>query len=390
LVKELPIHMTLRAQRMNGLAVLTVSAVAFAAIGDAAEPGAPADPPRQRGVAEAVRSSVESAARAFVADPRAAGLSLGVLRDGKAFTYHFGHLERGKTPPPDDRTIYQIASITKTFTGTLLAQAAVEKKVRLDADVRGYMSGSYPGLEFQGHPIVLYQLVNHRTGLPFVLPDVPPERANEVLRGQTKAAFFEQLRHVTLDAAPGETFRYSNAGAQLAGYILEGIYGVSYEDLLRHKITQPLGMADTVITLGPTQRARLAKGYDGEGRLAPGIPDELQAAGALKSTVADMLIYARWHLAERDPAVILTHQPTLTEGNYSAGLNWQMLRAHGRRLIWQEGHVPGFLSYCVVIPELDLGVILLANAEDRTSSARAASMLNEILRVLDPRAPALP
>jgi D-alanyl-D-alanine-carboxypeptidase/D-alanyl-D-alanine-endopeptidase len=370
--------------------VLTVSAIAFTAVGSTAKAGAFASPPQQTKAAETVRSAVEPAAHAFVAEPRAAGLSIGVLRGDETFTGHFGNLERGKESPPDDRTIYPIASITKTFTGTLLAEAAVEKKVRLDADIREYLAGSFPGLEFQGHPILLYQLVNHRSGLPFVLPDVPPERANEVLRGQTKAAFLEHLRHVTLDAVPGTAFRYSNAGAQLAGYILEGIYGASYEELLRRRITGPLGMADTVITLSRAQRARLAKGYDGEGRLAPEVPDELQGAGALKSTIADMLRYARWHLAERDPAVVLTHQATLSEGNYSAGLNWQMLRGGGRRLIWQEGHVPGFLSYCVVIPELDLGLVLLANAEDRTSSARAASMVNQMLSALDSRAPSLP
>jgi hypothetical protein len=67
-----------------------------------------------------------------------------------------------------------------------------------------------------------------------------------------------------------------------------------------------------------------------------------------------------------------------------------MLRADGRRLIWQQGHVPGFLSYCVVIPQLDLGLVLLTNAEDRTASSRAASMVNRILSALDSRAPLLP
>lgn len=329
---------------MKAVFVLVMSAIAFAAVGSTAKSGAPAATPPQAKPAETVRSVVEAAARAFVVDPRAAGLSIGVIRGNETFTGHFGHLERGKESPPDDGTVYPIASITKTFTGTLLAQAAVEKKVLLDANVREYLAGSFPGLEIQGHPIVLHQLVNHRSGLPFALPDVPPEPANEVLRGQAKATFLERLRRVTLDAAPGTAFRYSNAGAQLAGYILEDIYGANYEELARRRITEPLGLADTAITPGPAQRVRLAKGYDGDGRLAPEVPDELQGAGALKSTIADMLRYARWHLAERDPAILLTHQATLSEGNYSAGLNWQMLRADGRRLIWQEGHVPGFLT----------------------------------------------
>jgi len=101
--------------------VLTASAIVVAAIGYAAESGAPGAPPRPSKAAEAVRSAVQPAARAFVADPRAAGLSIGVLSGGEAFTFHFGGLERGEKPPPDDRTVYPIASITKTFTCTLLA-----------------------------------------------------------------------------------------------------------------------------------------------------------------------------------------------------------------------------------------------------------------------------
>ena len=338
-----------------------------------------------------VRAAVEPAARAFVADPRSAGLSLGVLMGGETFTYHFGALVRGQAALPGDRTVYPIASITKTFTGSLLAMAAVEKKLRLDADIRTYLTGPYPGLEFQGHPILVHQLVTHRSGLPFVLPDAPPEKVNEVLRGQTKKAFLDHLRGVTLSTAPGASFRYSNAGAQLAGYLLEDIYGESYEKLVIRQITRPLGMPDTVITLTADQRARQANGYDGEGRIAPEIPAELQGAGALKSTVVDMVKYAGWHLAESDPAATLSHAPTFTDGNYSAGLNWQMLTGGGgRRLIWQEGHVPGFLSYCVLAPEVGLGIVLLTNSEDAQSSARAAALINKVPSSLDSRIPSLP
>lgn len=157
--------------------------------------------------------------------------------------------------------------------------------MRLDADVRTYLAGEYPGLEFQGQPIVLFQLLSHRSGLPFVLPDTTPDKADEVLRGQT--------------------------------------------------ITQPLGMVDTAIVLTAAQRARLAKGYDGEGRIAPANPDEFQGAAALKSTLADMLKYTRW-------------------------------------------------------PEIGLGLVVLTNAEDATASSRVAAMANQILHTLDARSIALP
>jgi D-alanyl-D-alanine-carboxypeptidase/D-alanyl-D-alanine-endopeptidase len=117
-----------------------------------------------------------SAENFFKSAPQAVGLSIGILKGGKAYTYNFGTLKKGKKRPPSTDTLYPIASITKTFTGTILAQAVIEKKVRFDDDVRKYLDGDYPNLEFHGHAIELGQLVNHNSGLPFNLPDIPENR----------------------------------------------------------------------------------------------------------------------------------------------------------------------------------------------------------------------
>jgi D-alanyl-D-alanine-carboxypeptidase/D-alanyl-D-alanine-endopeptidase len=273
----------------------------------------------------------------------------------------------------------------------------------LDDDVRKYLNGNYPNLEFQAHPIRLYDLVNHRSGLPFFLPDKPeampgyndevipwPTRIGELLRNYTREDFFADLHKVKLDAIPGEKFSYSNAAAQLMGYILERVYGMLYEVLITDKIARPLKMADTTITLKPVQRERRAKGYDEKGILMPDTPDQVQAAGAVKSTLADMLKYVEWQLAEKDEGVKLSHKPTLTDDNYSVGLNWQMMRSGNDRLIWQEGNIPGFDSLCINLPELSIGLVIFANEADRSSSRRLTLMANEILKALDRRAVPLP
>ncbi|MGB6973705.1 MAG: serine hydrolase domain-containing protein [Terracidiphilus sp.] len=380
-----------------GLTVLSLIAV----------PSMPAQTPNAKEVASsngAIPALVDQAAKGFLKDtPQAVGLSIGVLKDGKTYTYNYGTVEKGKNKLPTANTLYPLASITKTFTGTLLAQAAIEKKLNLDDDVRRYLDGNYPNLEFQGHPIRLYDLVNHRSGLPFFLPDKPealpgydnevipwPTRIEKLLRNYTKADFFADLHKVKLEAIPGEKFRYSNAAAQLMGYILERVYGMPYEELIKEKITEPLKMVDTTITLEPLQRERWAKGYDEKGVLMPDSPDQLQAAAALKSTVTDMLKYVEWQVAEKDEAVKLSHKPTLTDHNYSVGLNWQMMRSGDVRLIWQEGNIPGFDSLCINLPELKMGLVIFANEADRSSSKRLTLMANEILRALDPKAVTLP
>jgi serine-type D-Ala-D-Ala carboxypeptidase/endopeptidase len=349
-------------------------------------------------------AAVDSAARVFMADPQAVGLSIGVLEADRSYTFNYGTTVRGEKRPPTEHTLYPIASITKTFTGSLLALATVEQKLSLDQDIRKFLKGDYANLEIRGQPIRVRDLLNHRSGLPFMLPDRPDlmpgyqgepitrylERTAKALDNYTREDFYADLRQVRLDAPPGEKFRYSNAAAQLAGYVLEGIYETSFEALVQEKINHPLGMNETAIALPPRELDRLARGYDGTEILFPPPRNDLQAAGALKSSVADLLKYLRWHLAEADPAVKLSHEPIFTDGNYAAALNWQIFKNNGRRLIWQEGTVPGFTSYLLFEPELNLGLVVLTNDSDRMSSARIATLANEILKALDNRSVLLP
>ncbi|GAB4027539.1 serine hydrolase domain-containing protein [Spirosoma gilvum] len=348
-----------------------------------------------------VDSLVEQAAQQFMRMPQAVGLSIGIVKDGQPFVYNYGTIERGRHQLPTSQTVYPIASITKTFTGALLAQAVVDGKVKLDDDVRIYLTGDYPNLAYQGHPIRLVHLLNHRSGLPFLLPNKPEAFSNtntpasavamELMRPYSRADFYADLRQVTLDTIPGVAFKYSNTGAQLLGYILERIYGQSFEQLIQQKLAQPLAMNDTKITLPTSAQTRVAKGYNCEGILMPDSPDELQAAGALKSTVADMLNYVQWHIAEQTHTAKLTHQPTWTNGGqYASGLNWQMLKSAGNRVIWQDGNIPGFSSLCANYPEQKLGIIVFANECDRTTASRIKALTNQIIKQLDGRAVSLP
>lgn len=344
---------------------------------------------------------VEEAAQHFMAIPQSVGLSIGIIKDGQPYVYNYGTVEKGRQQLPTSQTVYPIASITKTFTGALLAQAVVEKKVKLGDDIRKYLTGNYSNLTYEGQSIRLFHLINHRSGLPFLLPDRPDAFANtaipsstiaaELLQGYTRDDFYADLHKVKLDTMPGYTFRYSNTGAQLLGYILERVYNMPFDELVRLKITQPLAMSHTKIELTSSDQANTAKGYNCNGVEMPPIPDQLQGAAALKSTVTDMLRYIQWNVAEETEAAKLTHQPTSGDvSRYSSGLNWQMLNVAGNRAIWQDGNIPGFSSLCVNYPELNMGIVVLSNECDRMSASRVTTLTNQIAKAIDDRAVALP
>ena len=143
-----------------------------------------------------------------MADRRAVGLSLGVIHAGATGSYHFGTVDKTRVQVADDRTIYPIASLTKTFTGLLLAQAQLAGKLKLDDDIRNYLVGAYPNLAFEGQPILVHHLVNHVSGLPRLLPDSPeaapdfqsaisyPDRLRALVAASTPASFDEALHRV--------------------------------------------------------------------------------------------------------------------------------------------------------------------------------------------------
>ena len=347
----------------------------------------------------------EAAARYLREAPGAAAISIGVLKDGETHVLQYGTLVPGEARPPRQDTVFAMASITKTFTGTLLAQAAVEGRVSLSDDVRNYLDGDYPNLEFDGRPIRLLDLLDHRSGLPFLLPDRPEldpgyqgdprpyaTRVAEVARSYDRAQFLDDLHEVRLTAAPGAAFQYSNAAAQLAGYVLERVYGQPYAVLLQNRILEPLSMSDTGLSLSPDQQARLAPGWNAEGDLMPENPEWLQAAGALKSTTPDMLKYLQWHVEESDPAVRLSHQPVFTStepvfgdrGVFSVGLNWQMVELDGRRVIWQDGMIEGASALCILQPELKLGLVVMTNQLGPETANANRTLVNAILKSLDP------
>lgn len=348
--------------------------------------------PARGGVKQDVDAVVERAARKFMSDARAVGLSVGVLKGGKTYTYNYGEVEKGKGRLPTRHTLYEIGSVTKTLTGVLLARAAVEGRVKLDDDVRQYLDGDYPNLEFDGRPVRLVHLINHTSRLPLVLPDRPelfkdpnpfelPKILTEIERNYTRDDFYRDLHKVRLDKAPGSDFRYSNAAAQLLGFILERVYRAPYGRLVAEKIASPLKMRETVLTPSAAELKRLAKGHYEDGSVALPVTPQSQAAGGLRSSVSDMLRYVEFHLDEGDEVVKLSHRPTWGDIKYYAsGLSWQMNTTQGgRRRIWQSGGTFGFSSYCAVFPELGLGLVLLSNESDRDSQGRLNTLANEIL-----------
>jgi len=343
---------------------------------------------------ESIDSIVNNVAEKFMKDTTKVGLSIGIIKDGLTYTFHFGSIEKGKKLRPTDSTIYEIGSVSKTFTGTLLAKAIIDGKLSLDDDIRKYLPGSYPNLEYQGHAIKIIHLANHTSGLPLLLPDIPqlfqhsqdsiPVLITALCQNYTQDSFWRDLHKIEIKAQPGRNADYSNAGAQLVGFILETIYKRSYGSLVKKYITEPLKMNYTDVSYKENAINRLfAKGYNRKGIRMPynHTLSILQPAGGICSSAIDMLNYVKMQLNEKNPTINLCHQATMGDTNTSAtGLFWQINKSSDGKLIWHSGATFGFSSYCAIYPHLNLGIIILANEYDTGSLQKLTYLANDIFK----------
>jgi serine-type D-Ala-D-Ala carboxypeptidase/endopeptidase len=335
------------------------------------------------------RTLVDRLGNKLIERPESVGLSIGITVNGQQEFFNFGKIAKDSSQPPDQDTIYEIGSVSKTMTGTLLAQAVIEGKLSLDDDLRKYLNGDYPNLEYAGEPIRIKHLLNHTSGLPYQLPfqredfqSMSAERSRRLNQRQqqySKQDLFDDLHEVELRAVPGKNLSYSSTSAQLLGYILEEVYGKSFDELLKSKLFSPLAMQRSGIAFGDDMKNR-AKGYSASGEEMPHVARSIAAAGGISSTASDLLKYAEFHLDERDPAVALSHQPTWGQIEYYAiGLNWQMEDKHDSpRRIWQSGGTGGFSSLLIIYPESQIGIAILANESDENSQGLLSEMAKEI------------
>jgi CubicO group peptidase (beta-lactamase class C family) len=295
------------------------------------------------------------------------GVTIGVLQHGERRIFSYG------TAKPD--SVFEIGSITKTFTATILAQMVEQGKVRLDEPVRELLPPGTVAKPASGAEITLLDLSDQHSGLPR-MPDNfhPADPANPYADYDTKLLYaFLGKQGVALPAnAP---FGYSNLGVGLLGQALANRAGVPYPTLVHEQVLAPLAMHDTTIAMTPALQARFIQGHDAEHKPAHAWDlDALAGAGGIRSTAADMLNYleAQLHpdnlpasaLATAEgktlpAAIALTHEIHAEVGpGMHIALNWFHYDETGS--YWHNGGTGGFSSYAIFNAQKDFAVVVLS------------------------------
>lgn len=267
---------------------------------------------------------VDGLVRSYMQTPRNCGLSLAIQKNNEIIFYNYGEIKKGSGILPSANTVYEIGSMTNLFTASLFDNAENSKKLSYEDDVRNYLPGNYPNLEFRGDPIRIKDLLRHRSGLPNVPNNLTGGNNYDSLnpyKHYSKEMILDYLKTVQLMKAPGETFAYSALGMALAGIILEKVENKSFDELISENAN------------GSNTRLRDddkdARGYDEMGKETPvWHMGDWAFAGGLRSCVADMI---KWT-------------------NASDSKSWfEKSTKQGNTLLWHNGGTFGFSGFIGVL-----------------------------------------
>jgi serine-type D-Ala-D-Ala carboxypeptidase/endopeptidase len=314
---------------------------------------------RDAEIAAAIKSRVEA--------KKAVGMVVTTIEpDGSSSLGAFGNAGPGARPLDAD-SVFEIGSITKVFTTILLADMADRGEVKLDDPVALYVPADVRIPERSGRKITLLDLSTQSSGLPRMPDNFRPSNLLNPYADYTVAQMFDFLGRYQLPRDVGAEFEYSNLGVGLLGHVLARRAGKSYEALVRERILDPLHMDHTGIT--PWMVEHLAKGHTAVGAVASNwdIPT-FAGAGALRSTMTDMLKFARANLEPGGGRLQRVMQQThmvrrsINRDEDSIGMNWVITRKNGKEVIWHNGGTGGYRTWLGFDKARRIAAVVLTNS----------------------------
>jgi CubicO group peptidase (beta-lactamase class C family) len=304
-------------------------------------------------------------------------VAIGVLRGEKVLWEEtIGWADRDARIPATPETLYPVASVSKSITGTATLVLVGQGKLRLDASVGPFLAADW-GSASSPESVTVSHLLGHRSGVPHLWRYEYPDRPHTVV---------EQARlthdNAFIAAPPGGRFLYSNLGYGVLARAVERAGGASFEQVMKQSLFEPLGMRKTTIDAWVGD-AGVVRGYSGEGtaipyrfRLAP------DGGAGFFSTLHDLLQYARFHLGgtttlPRGAAIASAIRTAPREDHYLRG--WGVVRLDSVTALISDGEMAGGAAAIVLVPEHQLAAVVLCNATACPIAETAVAILSSLM-----------
>jgi CubicO group peptidase (beta-lactamase class C family) len=325
---------------------------------------------------------VDDLIKTQMAEHRIPGLSLTIVQNGesiKTAAYGAANLELNAPVTPD--TVFEIGSVTKQFTAAAILLLAQDGKISVDEKIGRYLSG----IPDTWRDITVRHLLTHTSGIK----SYTGLDGFELRRHLTQAQFIAAIGAQPLEFPPGQSWKYSNTGFNLLGFIIENVSGKTYWDFLSERILRPLGMTSTTNRLPALIIINRASGYEQTNHILINRDYDLTdvfSAGALVSTVGDL---AKWNRAlDREDLLnskskqAMWQPALLNDGTATQyGFGWRIETLAGHKNIGHGGSTSGFSASIQRFPDDKLAIIILTNTDEQIATTLARKIARLYLKL---------
>lgn len=295
------------------------------------------------------------------------GIVVGVITSDGVSYYSYGVKSLETKEPVDENTVFEIGSISKTFTGILLADMVEKGELNLNTPLQQLLPKGVTAPTRNGESIRLYHLSNHTSSLPRMPDNFTPVNPANPYVDYTEEQLYAFLNGYELTRDIGSKNEYSNYAQGLLGLVLANKKQMTYEELIIKTITKPLMLENTRIAFTSKMKENLALGHSAGLEVENWDIPTLAGAGAIRSTTVDMLNYLAANMGLKKSnlysAMQLSHKNSRIEGsNPMIGLGWRILLRDELEIVWHNGGTGGYRAFAGFINGGDKGVVVLTNS----------------------------
>lgn len=343
-------------------------------------------------------SRYEAMAQAMVTDQRIPGMAMAIVENGRIVSARgYGVTDVQAAEPVDSHTVFRLASLSKAFAGTVTGMLVSEGALRWDSHIDQFMPELQLSMPGAAQQLTVAEVLSHRVGLTHNAFD----RAIE--DNADYRSLVQRLAYAPMACAPGQCYAYQNVAFSLIGDVVFAATGHFFSETVTSRIFKPLGMDDASYGLDGIENSQSwAKPHV---RAAGGwvslIPKptyyRVAPAAGVNASISDM---AQWLVAQTghrpdllpDSLLATLHAPVIDtpdqmrsswrRARVSAagyGIGWRAYDYAGHRVVYHAGAVQGYRGMIALVPERDLGVVILWNANSNLPSGLMPTILDGAL-----------
>ncbi len=295
---------------------------------------------------------------------------IGLIDGDKVDYFKYGKTALENGTDVDENSVFEIGSISKVFTTILLANEIEKGTMKLSDPISIYLPKDVKVPTRNGKEITLKHLATHTSALPRMPSNINPANPLNPFADYSVEQMYGFLNSYELTRDIGAISEYSNYGMGLLGHILELHTRKSYEELFVEQIAVPYKMLNTKMEMTSKMKAHLAKGHSGDVQMPNWDFMTLGSAGGIKSTLNDMINFAKANMIKDDliinKAMQMSHELAFKDDKgFSMGLGWQYVKtAKKEKIIWHNGRTGGYTAFTGFIEGTNKGVVVLTNSNE--------------------------